>query len=791
MRPIHLKVSAFGPYAGVNKIPLETLGKSGLFLITGDTGAGKTTIFDAIAFALFGEASGDVRDPSMLRSKYADDATPTEVELTFIYRDQTYTVKRNPAYLRMKKSGTGTTQQAAFAELTMPDGKVISQAKKVTDAVTEILGVNREQFSQIVMLAQGEFRKLLLADTKSRQEILRNIFRTNLYQSFQKKIAEESRELSKQRQQVNQSIQQYIDGILCSEAHENYGQFWLAKQEKLPTERVLELLEGLNREDALQEERMTGRIKEADQRISGLQVQMEQLSQQQNRKRDLAQNRKALLESEQSLLDAKERYLRAKQQDEKTPELERQIAEEEAFCEKRTEQFQQIKEAGNQMFDWKRKLEKTKKEAEKAIALEEQAGEEALRMRAWFNREQAGILAEKLTEGEPCPVCGSVVHPKKAAKTEGAPTEAQVEQAEQYARKANRRASEISEKAAGLNGNLEGAERNFRSLLAGIFGEGSADTADLYAETLPKKIQEQEQATTEKSKAQTEKWKTLLRRIRNERSASENAYQRAEKNHAALLARCEQLEKQLAEAALHCSTEENLQLLEERIKKLSAERASLQEAEKTLHHRLLTNRAAYENIRRKSGTLSELDDRWKLVNGLSNTANGTLTGKERITLETWVQGYYFDRILGKANVHLMKMSGSQYELKRSRTADDLRSTTGLDLDVVDHYNGSTRSVRSLSGGESFLASLSLALGMSEEIQVSAGGIRLDCMFVDEGFGSLDEETLQHAMRALHGLTEGSRLVGIVSHVAELRREIDKQIVVTKQKSGGSRVEIIA
>ena len=176
---------------------------------------------------------------------------------------------------------------------------------------------------------------------------------------------------------------------------------------------------------------------------------------------------------------------------------------------------------------------------------------------------------------------------------------------------------------------------------------------------------------------------------------------------------------------------------------------------------------------------------------MSHTANGALTGTERITLETWVQGYYFDRILGKANVHLMKMSGSQYELKRSRTADDLRSTTGLDLDVVDHYNGSTRSVRSLSGGESFLASLSLALGMSEEIQVSAGGIRLDCMFVDEGFGSLDEETLQQAMRALHGLTEGSRLVGIVSHVAELRREIDKQIVVTKQKSGGSRVEIIA
>ena len=159
-------------------------------------------------------------------------------------------------------------------------------------------------------------------------------------------------------------------------------------------------------------------------------------------------------------------------------------------------------------------------------------------------------------------------------------------------------------------------------------------------------------------------------------------------------------------------------------------------------------------------------------------------------LETYVQMHFFDRILRRANVHLMQMSSGRYDLVRRETAENLRSQSGLDLDVIDHTNGSTRSVKSLSGGESFIASLSLALGLSEEIQASAGGIRLDTLFVDEGFGSLDEETLRQAMRALNGLTQGSRLIGIISHVAELRREIDRQIVVRKEKAGGSTVSII-
>ena len=222
---------------------------------------------------------------------------------------------------------------------------------------------------------------------------------------------------------------------------------------------------------------------------------------------------------------------------------------------------------------------------------------------------------------------------------------------------------------------------------------------------------------------------------------------------------------------------------------LSGKLASIREQSAQARLRLQTNAGVRERLVTLSAALADLDERWQWMNALSDTANGTLKGKDKIMLETYVQTIFFDRILRRANVYLMRMSGGQYDLQRCRTSDDRKSQSGLDLEVIDHYNGTTRSVRTLSGGESFLASLALALGLSEEIQMSAGGIRLDTLYVDEGFGSLDEDTLQQALRALHGLTEGNRLVGIISHVEELRRAIDRQIVVTKERTGGSSVRI--
>lgn len=207
--------------------------------------------------------------------------------------------------------------------------------------------------------------------------------------------------------------------------------------------------------------------------------------------------------------------------------------------------------------------------------------------------------------------------------------------------------------------------------------------------------------------------------------------------------------------------------------------------------RISTNGTILENISRKSNQLIELEENYTWVKALSNTANGSLAGKEKIMLETYIQMTFFDKIIARANTRLMVMSDGQYELKRRREAGNNKTQSGLDLNVIDHYNGTERSVRTLSGGESFKASLSLALGLSDEIQSSAGGIRLDTMFVDEGFGSLDEESLEQAMKALSNLTDGNRLVGIISHVGELKTRIEKQILVTKEKSGGSRAEISA
>ena len=230
--------------------------------------------------------------------------------------------------------------------------------------------------------------------------------------------------------------------------------------------------------------------------------------------------------------------------------------------------------------------------------------------------------------------------------------------------------------------------------------------------------------------------------------------------------------------------------LQQQSRELTRQRGEAGETQKAVHTRLVTNQTALDNIGAKAADLEKLEARHQWLQALSDTVNGRLRDREKIALETYIQMTFFDRILQRANLRLMVMSGGQYELKRRREADNNRSQSGLELDVIDHYNGSERSVKSLSGGESFKASLSLALGLSDEVQSAAGGIRLDTMFVDEGFGSLDEESLAQAIRALTGLTEGKRLVGIISHVTELKEKIEKQIVVTKEKTGGSRVEIL-
>ena len=257
-----------------------------------------------------------------------------------------------------------------------------------------------------------------------------------------------------------------------------------------------------------------------------------------------------------------------------------------------------------------------------------------------------------------------------------------------------------------------------------------------------------------------------------------------EKTLQELAGRIETLHKTLAEA----SQEDVGKLREENAAK-TAERRGLEERQKKLHARLEKNRGTLADLKKEAARLAETEIRYTWLKALAETLTGQISGKEKVMLETYVQMRYFERIVSRANTRLLVMSGGQYELRRRAEATTNKSQSGLELDVVDHYNGSIRGVETLSGGESFKASLSLALGLADEIQSSAGGVELDTMFVDEGFGSLDDESLEQAMRALASLSEGRRLVGLISHVDALKERIDKKIIVTKAREQGSSVRI--
>lgn len=1096
MRPLKLTLSAFGPYAGTVVLELERLGVRGLYLITGDTGAGKTTIFDAITYALYGEASGDNRDPSMFRSKYALPETPTLVELVFSYQGRTYTVRRNPEYERPARRGGGTTLQRADAELHLPDGRIVTRSREVTAEIVSILGLDRSQFTQIAMIAQGDFLKLLLADTKSRQDIFREIFETRYFMVFQEKLKSEAMGLQKACAAARASVQQYIGGVLYREEDPLGPRLEQAVQGALPLEETMALIETLLEADQAAEDRCAAELEQLDgaigeaagrlaqaeeaaktranleaarvrqteqqQRVDAartaltereaetprrtalqeqvtaleaelpryetlesqketcrrLAAEMEALTAEQAQRQTRRQEQAAQLEAwrqeaqtltaaaaeqqrllgEQDRLDRrltaldglfrdldqqrtydrqlqKNRETIADQETRQTQLAEERRTLEQALTDARTayaagegleaeqetlrHRGDRLREQQAALADLTALLDRCVREAETVAELQEtyrQARTAAETAEGDYQRQQrsfldgqAGILAQTLTEGAPCPVCGSIHHPSPAVRLETVPTEEELRQArtaaETAARQANDRSLEAGRAATALEerqrqlltamashvetpaldravdqltqsrrenaaalADLETAQadlearRQERQRLAQEIRrlEGALDqlgdrqetlrreaetvrmdqsaltgrrdqlarrleqqAGELLGDCLPDQMKtglETERAAVTAARQETETaLETVAAQLRRQAALSqaipdgegalqdlERALAQGRETAAALESRrdevarqAEQLRGQLpyedgaaaraaweqvraeldgltqrhqaaetawnesrsALAAADAAVEELTALLDkapaidaaaeqERRRQLTQSRQAVAAEQQAVHTRRDTNRRALDHIRDKAADLSDLEGRYRWMAALSDTVNGTLAGREKIALETYVQMTFFDEILRRANLRLLVMTDNQYELLRRREADNNRSRSGLELDVVDHYNGSRRSVRSLSGGESFKASLSLALGLSDVIQSSAGGIRLDTMFVDEGFGSLDEESLRQAIRALTALTEGDRLVGIISHVAELKERIDKQIVVTKDRTGGSRVELV-
>lgn len=1066
MKPLKLTLSAFGPYADETVVDFTKFGGQGLFLVTGDTGAGKTTIFDGITFALYGETSGGVREVSMLRSKYAKVQTPTYAEYIFSYKDIQYTVKRSPDYERPKARGTGMTMQKGEALLTFSDGRTpVTKVKEVNQAIVELLGVDMKQFTQIAMIAQGDFRKLLMADTEERSNIFRKLFHTEIYKVLQERLKAEAGSLDRGYKELLRSICQYTQQVRYT-AENELGQRWEKLREngfEGNLEEGLELLKEILESDQITFDSLVVQIQKFDEKLEQVNQLLgkarkeaqtkDQLAQLEKRKQELLpqlknvqeeaktaekepqraqelllsiekekqrlkkyesfegltieiqeisanlcklEQKKAVLQEQEETLrqlletEEKEYQTTGSVQQEKTKHdflvektggllesiykncgnleflekelirIKKDLQKEEEICKDFTEELDaltkkleafedlQIKESKASLM--LQEIQKLQIQAEKGKRLAKEAQSKKARyleladqwtktkevfdrMERAFLDAQAGVLAADLKEGMPCPVCGSTHHPQLTQIPEQVPTQEELKRQKECVQNEEKAVSDASVQA-----------REAMSLAKHLWEELCEHTAELWKERKNKEgldhlqifleekhnkvqaelrqIQQQSreqrallekseklqndladhqgkkqkfEISLEKRKSQWENIQEQLREILmgtdigssekeesilkqgqealrclktqqdslvrkqkeftellERRAYLENCIQKKQKELADLTevknqnqqkkvafgAKLEQLKKQkeaIYQELGDAGKDEILRQIEEQTQqrralevhyqsvmqqkqKMQEEMAKVESAmdslagqlkepvmlsageleekktalleEKTdvlgfrdeLHARLEMNTEMYEKIASQQKQLAKTEDQWKWMKALSDTANGTITGKARIMLETYIQMQYFDRILAKANIRLMTMSAGQYELLRRRENKSRVGKTGLELDVVDHYNGTLRSVKTLSGGESFQASLSLALGLSDEIQSSSGGIQLDTMFVDEGFGSLDEDALDQAIRALKDLSQGSRLVGIVSHVSELKERIDKKIIVTKSRS---------
>ncbi|MEF2834355.1 MAG: SMC family ATPase [Clostridia bacterium] len=913
MRPIRIEMSAFGPYAGKQTIEMDRLGTSGIYLITGDTGAGKTTIFDAIVFALYGTASSDRRSGDMLRSRYAEPDTPTEVKLVFAYRNKEYEIRRNPTYQRPKLRGEGMTQENASAELRLPGGEILTRTGEVDEKIREILGMTRDQFMQIAMIAQGDFLKLLLAKTEERRKIFSSIFRTGRYARLEDRLKQEARQARKTYDDLMREIGFEQERARLPEGTDRSGlrdEEYLQAIEKFRDEAGRRLEDGEKKQELLrgeldtlaarilaaeEQEKRKKTLEETRKQWETFQAEAEQRKQELEAARSRepeAKEKEARLHVEQDRLQQYDRLEELKQQKtegekkqasdeaarkkleearkvltQQIQDCRQKIKEKEALAGKAAAlsgEKERLRSQGAEYNELKTLLEAYEEASEKwnraaaiyqaACGKEQEFGESYRRQHRAFLDDQAGILAAELAENQPCPVCGSLHHPSPAMKTDDAPTRETVEQSQKRWEESKTAMDEAGRKAAALRGTRDSSlqhmeekakglnmptepatlketlmeeQKRFRSKWKEVTEALAASEAAAEAkvvleeklEMLQKKQEEDEEAyrklELESARLQEQienlsanyselketlpypdresarKAVTLLdREIREIREA----VQSAEENEKAAAGRIQEAEGRMSELQKQIREGESAESmtsaeLQENQKQKKDEQFRLQAEAKEDNLIWETNSAAAGRIRKLNGEREQAARKYSMLQNLADTANGNLSGKQRIQLETYVQQQLFDRILVRANTRFRVMSGGQYDLIR-RKEYQKNQQSGLDLDVVDHYNGTTRSVSTLSGGESFMASLSLALGLSDEIQESAGGVQLDALFVDEGFGSLDEETLDQAMKAIQTLAEdGGRIVGIISHVTELQNRIDRQLLVRKMKSGGSTATI--
>ena len=863
---------AFGPYAGETVIDFEKLQGRHLFLICGPTGAGKTTILDAMCYALYGKTSGD-RTGEKMRSDYADSSEKTEVIFDFMLGDKTYRATRSPAQMVDKKRGSGQTLAAMQASLSeLEDGKEINTLRTgIEEAAGKLIGLNADQFCQVILLPQGDFRKLLVAKADEREAILKQLFKTQRFSEFKdrlkdrldakvrEKMEKQTREdqilstagaagekqLASIVEEAEKSLQEAVETTRKQEKESNEFREVYQKETALMGH-FTELEKALKQDAALKNEE--GRMKEMEASLSLIRsarelapyfVQLDGITREGKQEAVKLKTARADMETYSKLNET----------------LEKRIQELDAMKEKREEErktalkmqdlvpkaklygaaVQALKNAKNALSRAEEETKRLQAAAEAARKARDEQKEKADAVRKSYIEGQAFLLAEGLEDGVPCPVCGAIHHP---APARGGDNVAKAEDVER-AQKEYERASAAYDRAN------DAKEKHSTGAYAKAMSDhAKADAQMKTLEEIPEAYRDPKYLEAESTRllAGIRKWEqdketaaAQLRKAGADLSASQAACRNAEERREELVKKYRETESVLKEAsdkagfqsldeckewykkkdteesvrktleqyrADRKSTEERIKAeeqetagkerpdmlalnekskaLQDQLKKASERAAALKERTETLQKAVSDARAIekeLEDLRKEEG----------LIRGLYDLTSGK---KTRITLERYVLGTLLDDVANAANLRLLSMSRRRYSLHRMTDESGL-GKGGLSLEVSDSFTGRSRPANTLSGGETFLASLSLALGLADVVQSRQGGVRLDTMFIDEGFGTLDPDSLNSAMNTLIDLQNTGRMVGIISHVPELEERIDARLRVTPAEKGSkAEFEII-
>ena len=931
MRPVKLLLSAFGSYATKTMIDFEQA-RQGIFLITGDTGSGKTTIFDAITYALYGETSGGMRSGSMMRSQYAAEDEKTYVEFSFDYRGDVYQIRRNPEYRITKHLKNGKIKEqkvAAAVELTLPDGMVFPGKKKETDEkIAELIGLDVKQFTQIAMIAQGDFLKLLYTKTEERKLIFSRIFQTTLYYRVQEELKKRFFALDEKLSYNRQAILQETARIRCMDPEQKEQLRGLGEHTLLPVEEYCALTEEICRrgkKEEKEEQKKLETVQDAVRELTGalakaleqkklkeqLTEAQTQLAEQEQRgtllseaKQKTAEDRKKqepeLLEQQvaakqalerfdaleekvkaeqkakEALAAAKEAFAALEEKEKKlkeTYELSQQklqqlqntesrlaeAREKERICAQSRQEVRELREGSRQ---WEREQKKEQNCRERLLFAEQEAKRLIYRYETDYEQflfAQAGILAEHLNDGEPCPVCGATEHPKPAKLSAGAPSEACIrkekeeseqakkgreqchlafvaqgektqaarnrcgeqwkrcvealkaqeqdvtdaagqmpdtEQIEALLKQTGKLEAEAHEKAEAarkedlariqLQKQAEEQKEQLAALAAEVEAERKAETSLELAWLEKQKERAVWQETlvyADKKEAENVKnsLEARLKALQEAETLAQQAYHEWEKT-------CSLLRGTIAagEKALKEGKEEDPEALREALEEKSGLQKAAEKRLAELHSENGVNEAVLTELKKYAAQRKDMEQEAAVLETLSKTANGRLGGMAKLDLETYVQRQYFRQIIAQANRRLVVMSQGQFvlKLKDSESAGKSKNE-GLDLSVYSLVTDTVRDVKTLSGGEAFMAALSMALGLSDIVQRTAGAVHLDMMFIDEGFGSLDDGAREQAIRVLRDLAGENGVVGIISHVAELKDGIEKKLIVKKTERGST------